>query len=70
MSISVFLVSSAAAFKQAHNEPVKPCNMTELDLLPYKAAKRQLSGSGFDLLSMWIMTRTNRVIPNFSEHIA
>jgi hypothetical protein len=38
MSSSGFLVSRAAAFKQARNEPVKPCNITESDLLPYKAA--------------------------------
>ena len=38
MSISGFLVSRAASFKQARTEPVKPCNITESDLLPYKAA--------------------------------
>ena len=38
MSSSGFLVSRAAAFKQARNEPVKPCNITESDLLPYKAS--------------------------------
>jgi hypothetical protein len=38
MSISDFLVSRAAAFKQARNEPVMPCNITESDLLLYKAA--------------------------------